>query len=65
VQLRQICLEFLSEKIGLKRLYRVVFYIWILFLSVAVLLLFQINLSGSGLGLITHPTWMICKCVEA
>ena len=36
-----------------------------LYLDVAGLLLFQIHISCSGLDLITHPTWMICKCVEA
>jgi len=33
------------------------------FLSVAVQLLLQINLSSSGLDIITHPMWVICKCI--
>jgi len=33
------------------------------FPSVVVLLLFQINLSSSGLDIITYPMWMICKCI--
>ena len=33
--------------------------------SVVVLLLFQIKLSSSGLDIITHPMWMICKCFVA
>ena len=28
-------------------------------------LLFQINLSSSGLDIIPHLTWMICKCIVA
>ena len=34
------------------------------FPSVTVLLLSHINLSGSGLHIITYPTWMICKCFD-
>jgi len=52
------------EKIVPKWLCRVLFYIWTCFPSVAVLLLSQINLSGSGLHIITYPTWMICKCFD-
>jgi len=35
------------------------------FPSVAVLLLFQINLWTSGLDIMTHPMWVICKCIVA
>jgi len=35
------------------------------FLSVAVQLLLQINLSSSGLDIITHPVWVICKRIVA
>ena len=45
--------KIVSENIGPKQLCRVLFYIWILFPSVAELLLSHINLSGSGLYIIT------------
>ena len=56
--------KILSEKIGPRRLCRVLFYIWILFSVWMVLLLFQINVSGSELDVITQPTWMICECID-
>jgi len=45
--------KIVSENIGPKQLCRVLFYIWILFPSVAELLFSHINLSGSGLYIIT------------
>jgi len=59
------CLEFLSEKIGLKQLHRVLSYIWILF-----------SICGGAVGFSNksfrqwtryinathHPTWMTCEC---
>jgi len=58
--------KILSEKKGPKRLYRVLFYIWLLFSVCGDAVAFSnkpfrqrtihINL--------THPTWMIRKCLD-
>jgi len=48
--------KILSEKIGPKRLCRVLFYIWILFSVWTMLLLSQVNISGSGLDIITNSS---------
>jgi len=57
--------KILSEKIGQKGLCRVLFYIWILFSICGGAVAFS-NKSfrqWTGHNNLTHPTWMICKCV--